>query len=183
MPGQPRLGREREDGGAVGAGRRHRDGPRPERRRHQALDGGAEGGRIDEEDGAHGGAAYSSSGCLLRRGADAPAPSRCRRRLIPPSSGKPCRSLQRLEPGGERALVRRAHALAPRVVAARSARPARGTRARAREGSGAAPRGRAGAPTRPRSGHPPPSPRPSAGSSPRRSSVMPGRIGATRSPA
>ena len=50
---QPRLRREREDGGAVGARRRHRDGPRPERRRDEAFDGGAEGGRVDEEDGAH----------------------------------------------------------------------------------------------------------------------------------
>ena len=50
--GQPRLARERENGGALGAGRRHRDRPRAQRRRDDAFDRGAEGGRIDEEHGA-----------------------------------------------------------------------------------------------------------------------------------
>ena len=158
--GQPRLGREGEDGGAVGAGRRHRDGPRPERRRDQPFHGGAEGGRVDEEDGAHGGPAYSRTGCSSARGARPSFPSSWCRRFRPSSTRKAVLALELLEPGGERALVRGARALAAARSGARSARRARGTPGRAREGSGAAPRGRAGAPTRPRSGRPPPSPRP-----------------------
>jgi hypothetical protein len=44
-----RLGRERQDRRAIGARRRHGDGPARERRRHQPLDRGAKGRRIDEQ--------------------------------------------------------------------------------------------------------------------------------------
>ena len=47
-----RLGREGQHRGAVGAGGRHRERPSAERGRHERLHGGAEGGGVDEEDGA-----------------------------------------------------------------------------------------------------------------------------------
>ncbi len=50
-----RLGREREDGGAVGARRGHGKRPAPERRGDHPLDGGDEGRRIDEQDRLQGG--------------------------------------------------------------------------------------------------------------------------------
>ena len=53
QPRQPGLGRERQDGGPVGAGRCYRQRPGSERGRNQAFEGGAEGGRVDEQDGAH----------------------------------------------------------------------------------------------------------------------------------
>lgn len=46
---RPGLGRERQHRGAIGPGGRDRQGPAPQRRGHQPLDGGDEGGRIDEE--------------------------------------------------------------------------------------------------------------------------------------
>jgi len=49
-----RLGRKRQHRGAIGTGRRHRERPAPKCRSHQALDRGAEGGGIDEQDGLHG---------------------------------------------------------------------------------------------------------------------------------
>jgi hypothetical protein len=49
--GRPGFRRERQDGGAIGSRRRHRDGPAPEIGSHQPLDRGTEGGRIDVEDG------------------------------------------------------------------------------------------------------------------------------------
>ena len=49
-----RLGRQCQDRGPVGPRRRDRHRPAPERRCDQRLDGGAEGGRVDVEDGAHG---------------------------------------------------------------------------------------------------------------------------------
>lgn len=49
-PGGLSLRREGEDGGTVGARRRHRNRPAPERRSHQPLDRGAEGRGIDEQD-------------------------------------------------------------------------------------------------------------------------------------
>lgn len=48
------FGREREHRRAVGAGWRHGDRTARQRRGGQPFDGGAEGGRIDEEDGLHG---------------------------------------------------------------------------------------------------------------------------------
>ena len=50
-----RLGRERQDGGAVGARRRHGERPAPERRGDQALHRGAEGRGVDEDDRLHAG--------------------------------------------------------------------------------------------------------------------------------
>ena len=50
-----RLGGEREDGGAVGARRRHRKRSAPECRSDHPFDGGDEGRRIDEQDRLHGG--------------------------------------------------------------------------------------------------------------------------------
>lgn len=49
---RPGLGRQREDGGPIGARRRHGEGTAPQRGRHHPLDGGNEGWGVDEEDGA-----------------------------------------------------------------------------------------------------------------------------------
>ncbi len=49
-PCQPGLGRQRQDGGPVGAGWSHRKRPGAERGRCKAFEGSAEGGWIDEQD-------------------------------------------------------------------------------------------------------------------------------------
>ena len=50
---RPGLGRQREDGGPIGARRRHGEGTAPQRRRHHPLDGGDEGWGVDEENRAN----------------------------------------------------------------------------------------------------------------------------------
>ncbi len=50
--GPPRLAREGENGGALGAGRGHGDRPGAQRRGDDALDRSTEGRRVDEEHGA-----------------------------------------------------------------------------------------------------------------------------------
>lgn len=57
-----RLGGEREHRRAIRSGRCDGDRPAPQRRRHQLLDGGAEGGGVNKKNGLHGRPIASLSG-------------------------------------------------------------------------------------------------------------------------